>query len=51
MMQNNLGAALKNQGIRLNGSESIRLLGEAVSAYRSAAWRSTLASNCRRPGQ
>jgi len=36
MTQNNLGAALQEQGIRTGGEEGARLLGEAVTAYRSA---------------
>ncbi|MBX3495070.1 MAG: hypothetical protein KF769_02405 [Parvibaculum sp.] len=34
--QNNLGAALRNQGARLAGAVGAALLGEAVAAYRAA---------------
>jgi tetratricopeptide (TPR) repeat protein len=34
--QNNLGTALQEQGIRTGGQAGARLLGESVSAYRSA---------------
>ena len=36
MMQNNLGNAFHEQGIRIAGSEGERLLGQAVEAYRNA---------------
>ena len=34
--QNNLGSALRDQGIRTGGSEGARLLGQAVKAYKNA---------------
>ena len=36
MTQNNLGNALASQGERTSGSEGLRLLDEAVTAYRDA---------------
>jgi hypothetical protein len=36
MTQNNLGAALQAQGVRVGGEAGTRLLGEAVAAYRQA---------------
>jgi tetratricopeptide (TPR) repeat protein len=36
MTQNNLGAALSNQGIRTGGERGTQLLAEAVAAYRQA---------------
>ena len=36
MTENNLGTALEDQGRRRDGEEGVRLLTEAVDAYRSA---------------
>jgi hypothetical protein len=36
MTQNNLGIALRDQGIRTGGAQSTELLAQAVAAYRSA---------------
>ena len=36
MTQNNLGNALRDQGIRTGGERGIQLLAEAVAAYRQA---------------
>ena len=36
MTQNNLGTALQAQGKRTGGSEGLRLLDEAVTAFRDA---------------
>ncbi|MGD9223573.1 MAG: hypothetical protein PVH22_10015 [Desulfobacteraceae bacterium] len=36
MPQNNLGNALKNQGIRIGGEQGKTLLAEAVTAFESA---------------
>jgi hypothetical protein len=36
MTQNNLGTALSAQAGRSEGAEAVRLLGQAVAAYRAA---------------
>ncbi len=44
MTQNNLGNALSDQGVRAGGKEGVRLLSEAVAAYKKALEVRTLES-------